>query len=212
VLIAVEQGLLREGLCSLFAPYQEIILVAAVSDGQEAMQGGEESRPDVALVDVEMSLRDGIQAIRSIAAAWPAVRIVALGGAHDRPRALDYLRAGALAYVSKNSSPESLMTAVRCAARGEPVLESDLLAEVIYALQQMGQTPLAAFPTSLKAREIEILKLLASGADNRTIASAMSCAEQTVKNRLSKLYRKLGVRGRRDAIVLARDNGWIVGT
>ena len=222
VLIVDDQALLREGFRKLLELEPDIEIVDTASDGESALIAAErlhtnQTPPDVILMDIQMPRMDGISAIRAFKARWPNSHILILTTFDDTDLIYSGLRAGALGYLLKDITSVQLTNAVRAAARGEVLLQPNIANKVFAALGQMPATqPVAssskpAAPSiggqveELTEREREILLLVARGATNREISEALFITEGTVKNHMSNILSKLGLRDRTQAALYARE-------
>jgi DNA-binding NarL/FixJ family response regulator len=208
VLLADDQALFREALATLLAARPEVEVVAEAGDGAEALERAGACRPDVVLMDLHMPVLDGIGATRRLRVEQPAVRVLALTTFDDDEDVFAALRAGALGYLLKDVSGDRLVEAVLAAARGESVLQPSVAAKVVARVARMADDVPRPRPQPLvdplTEREVEVLRLLAEGASNREIAAALYLAEGTVKNHVTAVLAKLGVRDRTQAALRAR--------
>jgi DNA-binding NarL/FixJ family response regulator len=194
-------------------------VVGMAGDGEEALATterlvGEHRAPDVVLMDVRMPHMDGIAATRAIKECWPEIRVVFLTTFDDRELIQAGLRAGASGYVLKDITAEQLAATIYGVAAGQVLLHPDVASEVIASFGALS--PLVTAPATpafggiqspLTEREREILALLARGASNREISESLYIAGGTVKNHLSNILGKLGVRDRTQAALKARELG-----
>ncbi|EFH81128.1 response regulator [Ktedonobacter racemifer] len=224
VLIVDDQRLLREGFRKLIEMEPDFEAVGMAGDGEEALAvaerlHAERTAPDVVLMDVRMPRMDGIAATRAFKERWPESRIVILTTFDDSELIHAGLQAGALGYVLKDITAEQLATSIRAAAQGQVLLHPDIASKVIASLSSVP-TETAVTPATppsiggsdlaqLTEREREILALLAHGASNREISEALYITGGTVKNHLSNILGKLGVRDRTQAALKARELGWM---
>ena len=223
VLIVDDQRLLCEGFRKLIELEPNLEVVGMAGDGEEALALTEQlaaahTAPDVVLMDVRMPRLDGISATRAFKARWPLIRVVILTTFDDRALIQAGLQAGALGYILKDITAEQLATTIRVVAQGQVLLHPDVASKVVAAFSSApGEAAVpapvtSAFvglddPTQLTEREREILALLARGASNREISEALYIAGGTVKNHLSNILSKLGVRDRTQAALKARELG-----
>ncbi len=222
VLIVDDQRLLCEGFRKLIEIDPSLEVVGMAGDGEEALTATErlvaaQMPPDVVLMDVRMPRMDGIIATGAFKARWPAIRIVILTTFDDRELIYGGLQAGASGYVLKDITAEQLATTIRGVAQGQILLHPDVAAEVFASFVDPTVAAPAASVTSpgigvsdlaqLTEREREILVLLARGASNREISETLYIAGGTVKNHLSNILSKLGVRDRTQAALRARELG-----
>ncbi len=223
VLIVDDQALLREGFRKLLELEPDIEIVDTAGDGESALAAAErlhanQAPPDVILMDIQMPRMDGISAIRAFKARWPDSHILILTTFDDTDLIYNGLRAGALGYLLKDITSEQLANAVRAASRGEVLLQPNIANKVFAALSPTptpqppvsGSKP-AALSTGgqieeLTEREHEILLLVARGATNREIGEALFITEGTVKNHMSNILSKLGLRDRTQAALYAREH------
>lgn len=223
VVIVDDQRLLREGFRKLIELEPDLEVVGMAEDGEEALTMverlyAERTAPDVVLMDVRMPRLDGITATRLFKERWPEIHIVILTTFDDRDLIQAGLQAGALGYVLKDITAEQLATAIRVVAQGQVLLHPDVANKVIASFSSASGEPTEATPASptfvgesnleqLTEREREILALLARGASNREISETLYIASGTVKNHLSNILGKLGVRDRTQAALKARELG-----
>jgi DNA-binding NarL/FixJ family response regulator len=205
VLIAEDHAVVRRALCLLLGSEGEMEVVGEAADGEEAVRQYAALRPDVALLDIEMPGRSGVEVARAIRQSDPEARIVFLT-AHDADvNAAAALRAGALGFVPKSAPPDRLLAVVRAAARG------DMLLEARFASQLSGAgTPPAGWSRPLTEREREIVTLLDQGLSHKEIAAQLFLSVQTIHNEVHLLIQKLkpyGVRNARGIVSWARQQG-----
>ncbi|MCK5550478.1 MAG: response regulator transcription factor [Hyphomicrobiaceae bacterium] len=210
VLIVDDQALFREGLRTLLSVQTDIDVVGEAGDGIEAIQACARLKPDVVLMDMLMPRLDGVETTRRLHAEHPDCRVIILTTFDDDEYVFDGLRAGALGYLLKDASSEKLLEAIRAAARGESFLQPSVAAKVVAEFSRLADHPPGAdLVEPLSEREREVLQLLSSGASNREIAEALVIAHGTVKNHVTSILGKLGVRDRTQAAIKARDLGLI---
>ncbi|MET9339621.1 response regulator transcription factor [Nonomuraea sp. NPDC003804] len=198
VLIAEDVRILRETLAAVLALEDDLAVVAAVERGDQVVPAVLESRPDVAVLDIELPELDGLSAAALLRDQAPACRTVVLTG-FARP---GYLRramaSGVSGFLLKHSPPADLVDAIRKVVKGEQVVDPHL---AVAALRK-ADNPLAA-------REVDVLRLAATGAQADEIAVRLSLSRGTVRNYLSSAVMKLNARNRVDAIRIAADEGWL---
>lgn len=213
VLLVDDQALFREGLRTLLSIWEDIDVVAEAGNGREALEQTAVYQPDVVLMDLRMPELDGVAATRHLQATHPSSRVIVLTTFDDDEHVFDGLRAGAVGYLLKDVSSDKLVEAIRAAARGESFLQPSVAAKVLAEFSRMrpaGSGPDTSSPElaePLSEREVEILQLVATGASNREIAAQLYIAEGTVKNHVTNILGKLGVRDRTQAALKARDLG-----
>ena len=206
VLLADDQALFREALTTLLEVQPGIEVVGEAANGEDAVRTSATTRPDVVLMDLRMPVLDGIAATARLRAEQPDVRVIALTTFDDDEDVFAALRAGAVGYLLKDVTSARLVEALVAAARGETVLQPSVAAKVVARVVQL---PADAAPLAhpLSEREVALVRLLADGRSNREIAGALFLAEGTVKNLVSSVLSKLGVRDRTQAALRARDLG-----
>ncbi len=208
VVVVDDHQLVRTGFRIILEIEDDIMVVGEASDGAQALDVVARTAPDVVLMDVEMPVLDGLEATRRItAASGPAVLILTTFDRDDYLFAA--LQAGASGFLLKNGTPEALTDAVRVLARGDALLAPEITRRVIETFAR----PTAVNPADsarlddLTPREHEVLVMLASGATNAEIAAALYLGETTVKTHVSRVFTKLGVRDRTQAVVYAYEHG-----
>jgi DNA-binding NarL/FixJ family response regulator len=212
VLVVDDQQLVREGIASLLGIQPGITVVGTAADGKAAVNAAVELAPHVVLMDVRMPEMDGVEATAILHRRAPEIRVVMLTTFDDEEYVLQALRAGASGYLLKDLPAADLAQAVRLANAGVTQLDSSVTASLAAALARGGARPVAPPPAPrpddvLTAREIDILRLVATGSTNREIAGRLFLSEGTVKNHISRILGRLGLRDRTQAAVYAHDHG-----
>ena len=212
VLLVDDQKLMREGLRVLLELEPDLDVVAEAGDGQAALEAYAAHQPDVVLMDIRMPGMDGVEATWRLRERWPQARVIILTTFDDDEYVFEGLRAGALGYLLKDVSGQELAEAVRTVAAGGALIEPSVARKVLAEFARLAPParPLEeALPEPLSGREREVLRLLGQGSSNREIAARLSLAEGTVKNYVTGILQKLGVRDRTQAAVRARELGVI---
>jgi DNA-binding NarL/FixJ family response regulator len=210
LLLVDDQALFREGLRTLLSVRPELEVVGEAGDGEEALRLAQQLRPAVILMDLQMPRLDGVEATRRLRRECPESRVIALTTFEDDETVFEGLRAGAVGYLLKDTPSEKLIEAIHVAARGESFLQPSIAAKVLAEFSRMPPaSPPSAAPLAepLSERELEVLRLLASGASNKEIAAALVIAEGTAKNHVTSILAKLGVRDRTQAALRGRELG-----
>jgi len=207
VYVVDDQDLVREGITALLGLQPGIEIVGSASDGAAAVADAPAARPDVILMDVRMPEMDGVAATAALARLVPACRIVMLTTFDDEEYVTRALQAGAVGYLLKNLPASDLAAAIRLAHAGVSLLDGSITSRWV-----TGHTgPPGPFapngPDRLTRRETEVLRQIAAGASNREIASQLHLSEGTVKNHISRILQRLGLRDRTQAAIYAKDNG-----
>jgi two-component system, NarL family, response regulator YdfI len=214
ILIADDHRIVREGLRLILESQDGFSLVGEASDGLEAVRFAAELRPDVILMDLRMPGMDGITAIENIRARDPQAAIVILTTYNEDDLMIRGLRAGARGFLLKDTDREALFSAIRSAARGETILQPDVLARLLARAggenrTSPTQSSAVAAESELTDRELEVLSAVAEGKRSKEIAAQLGITERTVKAHLASIYNKLGVDSRAAAIAIAAQKGWL---
>jgi len=205
LLIADDHTIVRKGLKVLLATEPDMQVVGEADNGVEAIEKASALKPDVILMDLVMPKMDGIEATRTITASLPGARILVLTSFAADDKVFPAVKAGALGYLLKDSSPEELLEAIRKVHRGEPSLEPSIARKVLQELSNPGQGKPTTDP--LTEREMEVLRLIAQGMSNKEIAAAIFVAEWTVRSHVSNILAKLQLASRTQAALYALRSG-----
>lgn len=212
VVLADDHAVVRVGLRSLLELSSDIELVAEASSGEETLDAVAKTDPDVLLLDVRMPRGDGLFVLRELAKRRTHTATLVLTTFDDEAVALRAIEAGARGYLLKDVTLERLLSAVRTLADGGTVLAPGVSEEARRRVAAAASRPEPEGVTvdqTMTAREREILRLLAGGYSNREIASALHVAEGTVKNHVSSILAKMGVRDRTRAVLKAAERGYL---
>jgi len=212
ILLVDDQPLFREGLRTLLSVHSDFEIVGEAGNGQEAINLARANRPSVVLMDLQMPVLDGVAATHRLHKENPECRVIVLTTFDDDEMVFDGLRAGAVGYLLKDAPSEKLAEAIRVAARGESFLQPSVAAKVVAEFARLTRKTIehsSSFSEPLSEREVEILRLIAHGASNREIADKLFLAEGTVKNHVTNILGKLGVRDRTQAAIKAKDIGLV---
>ena len=211
VLICDDQALVRAGFRVILGSRPEIEVVGEAENGAEAVALAERRRPDVILMDIRMPVLDGVEATRRLVAEGSPARILVLTTFDLDEYVHAAIRAGASGFLLKDVTPADLVEAIRIVAAGDALLAPSVTRRL---LERFAATLPAGDQSSevleqLTARETEVLRLLAGGLSNAEIASELVVSEATVKTHVSSLLRKLGLRDRVQAVILAYETGLV---
>ena len=205
VMIVDDHAIVRKGIRALLTESGGFEIVAEAANGEEAVQRAAETRPDVILMDLLMPGMDGIEATRQIAGRQPQTRILVLTSFAADNKLFPAIKAGALGYLLKDSSPEELVRAIRMVHRGEPALHPTIARKL---LQEVAHPAgLEPAPELLTARELAVLRLIAQGLSNQEIAGELSVSEATVRAHVSRILGKLHLASRTQAALYAVREG-----
>jgi DNA-binding NarL/FixJ family response regulator len=201
LLIAEDQSLMRRGLHTVLDYEPGFAVVGEARDGAEAVAEAARLRPDVVLMDLRLPVQDGVQATRAIVGQGLA-RVLILTTFDTEEYVLEGIRAGAAGYLLKDVEADELCAVIRRIAAGEAFVQPSVAAKYLRELAEAhGRTA----PEPLTPRELDVLRLLATGVNNRDIAAALNIAESTVKNHVNSILAKLQVANRTAAALKARD-------
>ncbi len=213
VLLADDQALFREGLDTLLSVHKDIQIIGQAANGQEAVDLALKLRPNVILMDMQMPILNGVEATRRLKGSFPECRVIVLTTFDDKETIFDALRAGAVGYLLKDVESVQLAESVRRTVRGESILDPSVAAKVVAEFSRVSSlvtaTSSEVLPEPLSEREIEILRLIASGSNNKEVADAIFITEGTVKNHVTHILGKLSVRDRTQAVLKAKEIGLI---
>jgi DNA-binding NarL/FixJ family response regulator len=207
VLLTDDQDLVRAGFRVILSTESGIEVVGEARSGAEAVDRVIQLRPDVVLMDVQMSDVDGLEATRRILRGPAPPRVVILTTFDREDYLFEALRAGASGFLLKNARPEDLIDAVRVVARGDALLSPEVTRRVIERFGRPGSELEPYRPPELTDREYDVLVALARGANNAEIAERLHLGEATVKTHVSRVLTKLDLRDRTQAVVFAYERG-----
>lgn len=206
VLVVDDHALFRRGLEIVLAQEEDIEVVGEAGDGAEAVEKAADLLPDIVLMDVRMPKRGGIEACTSIKEVSPSAKIIMLTISDEEADLYDAIKAGATGYLLKEISTEEVATAIRAVADGQsqisPSMAAKLLTEFKSMVQRTDERRLVPAP-KLTGRELEVLRLVATGRNNRDIAKELFISENTVKNHVRNILEKLQLHSRMEAVVYA---------
>ncbi|MBN1230731.1 MAG: response regulator transcription factor [Anaerolineales bacterium] len=208
VLIVDDHEIVREGVRAYLEAQEDFNVIGEACCGEDVEELIQENIPDVVLMDLVMSGVDGVEATRRVKAISPRTQIVVLTSYHQDEYIFPALRAGAISYMIKDVKMEELADAIRRTARGEATLHPRVASRVIQELQSRNPGDVNPF-TELTKREMEILKLIAQGMNNHSIAEELIISENTVRGYVSNILSKLQLADRTQAAVFAWQNGII---
>lgn len=226
IVLVDDQRLLRQGIQTLLELEDDLQVVGTAANGHEAIEVATRTRPDVVLMDVRMPLLDGVAATRELLRLMPGLGVIILTTFDDDEYVFEGLKAGARGYMLKDTSAEEIVAAVRAVASGEALIQPSIARKVVAEFSRLAgglaqpkldttQQPIAELQSPgsslehlaepLTEREQDVLRALAAGRSNREIAEQLVITEGTVKNHVSSLLAKLGVRDRTQAVLRAQE-------
>ena len=217
VLLVDDHALFRVGMRNILEREPDLDVVGEAEDSRSAFDAAVEHTPNIVLMDLSLPPPGGIETTQRVKREVPAAGIIVLAVSEDEDQLFDAIRAGAAAFILKDVGPADLVTIIRRVANGEYLINDKVFAKPSVAsrvlkefreLAVYGQEAAPIF-APLSPREVEILDNIAQGMTNKQVAYALSISEQTVKNHMSSILRKLSVNDRTQAVVYAMRQGWI---
>jgi len=213
VLVADDHAIVRKGICALLATEENIEVVGEAADGESAIEQVERLRPDVVLMDLVMPGVDGLDATRRITASRPETRILVLTSFAGVDKIMPAIKAGALGYLLKDSDPEVLVESIRQVYCGNSSLHPSVARALLEEVARPADSPAAgdAYEGEVEAltdREAEVLRLVARGWSNQSIATELMISEATVRTHVSHILAKLDLASRTQAALYALRKGW----
>lgn len=203
ILLADDHPIVREGLVAVLETQPDFEIAGQANDGREAVDLAAAVKPDIVLLDLQMPLLDGVEALRAMRAANADLKALVFSASETDDRIIGALQAGAQGYLLKGAPRDELFNAIRIVARGGSLLSPVVAARLIDTVQ--GAAPPST--EALTEREREVLLLLARGLANKAIAAQLDITERTVKFHVGTILAKLGVENRTQAVVAARERG-----
>lgn len=205
VFITDDHAIVRQGLRALLATEPDIEVVGEASNGAEAVAAVDRLRPDVVLMDLVMPQMGGVEAIRQITARWPAARILVLTSFAADEQVFPAIKAGAVGYLLKDTSSEELVRGIHDVSRGTLAMDPTVAHKVLRELAHPGKRPATTEP--LTEREVEVLRLVATGLSNQAIAARLHVTEATARTHVSNILGKLHLASRTQAALYALREG-----
>jgi len=217
ILLVDDHAPFRVGMRQILERGEDFEVVGEAEDGRDAFSLASDLSPDIVLLDLSLPPPGGIETTQRIKREVPSIGIIALAVAEDEDQLFDAIKAGAAAFVVKDIGPDDLVTVIRRVRAGEYLINDKVFSRPSVAgrvlkefreLAVYGQEAAPIF-APLSPREVEILDNIARGMTNKQVAYALTISEQTVKNHMSSILRKLSVNDRTQAVVYAMKQGWI---
>ena len=206
VFITDDHQIVRRGIRQLLSTEKGIEVVGEASNGKEAVAGVEELKPNIVLMDLVMPVMDGIEAIRQIKAGNPSVQILVLTSFATDDKVFPAIKAGALGYLIKDTSPDELISAIHQVHKGEPTLHPSIAQKLLKEISHSSDDAPVS-PDPLTERELEVLKLISRGLSNQEIAETLVVSVATVYTHVSRVLDKLHLASRTQAALYALREG-----
>lgn len=207
VLLVDDHEMVRIGLAAVLGTEDGIEVVGEASSGAEGIRLAQQYRPDIVLMDLVMEGMDGIETTRRLLQLYPDCKVIVLTSFLDDDKMYPVIEAGAFSYLLKTSRASEIAQAIRSAAKGQPILESQVASKIMHRFRQ--PKPAAALHESLTERELEVLCLIAEGKSNQDTADLLYIGIKTVKFHVTNILAKLNVEDRTQAAIYAFKNGLI---
>jgi DNA-binding NarL/FixJ family response regulator len=209
LLICDDQEVVREGLRAILGTVPGIEVTGVASNGAEAVETVAGSPPDVVLMDLNMPIKNGVQATRELSAAHPEVKVLVLTTYDAEDWVVDAIRAGAAGYILKDAPREQLVSAIKGTASGDTHVDPSVAGNLFSLVAAAGDVASTNVAERLTERELDVLRLLGTGLSNAEIADRLFLSEGTVRNYVSAVLAKLQVSDRTQAAVLAVKHGLV---
>jgi NarL family two-component system response regulator LiaR len=205
VFLADDHAVVRKGIEALIGTEEGMEVIGSAADGEEAIAGAAQLKPDVILLDLQMPRKSGLEVIAQIKERDPSARILVLTSFSDDDKVFAAIKAGALGYILKDASPHDLLVAIRNVYAGKSSLDPEIALKVIHELNKPSKLPPTGEP--LTEREMEILQLVARGMSNHQIAEELVISERTARTHISNILAKLHLANRTQAALYALRQG-----
>ncbi len=212
VMLVDDHEVVLEGLIRILERQGGIKILSVARSAEEALEKIGRFPPDVIIVDIQLPGMNGIDLIKKIKASYPQIEAITLTVFDDEQFARQAIRAGAIGYVIKDAAKDELVTAVIAAARGESLISTSVARKLIADITEPGgrrKKKMEGFE-GLSQREVDVIKLMARGYNNRQIADLLFISEHTVKVHIRNIFRKIGVADRTNAVLWAIENGVVL--
>ena len=206
VVIVDDHALVRQGLRTFLDLHDDIKVTGEAANGVEAVERVGQLRPDVVLMDLVMPEMDGIEATKIIRSICPDTKVIVLTSFTEDEKLFPAIKAGAMGYLLKNVSPEDLVNAIKAAHRGEAQLNPEIARRL---MEEVSNEPSTSGEAELTRREMDVLRLIAQGRNNRGISEELVLSEATVKTHVSNILGKLHLADRTQAAIYAINEGLV---
>ncbi|HET6383911.1 MAG TPA: response regulator [Armatimonadota bacterium] len=207
VLLVDDHPLARQGIRRMMDGHPEMLVAGEAVDGEEALRLYEQLHPDVVLMDLQMPVMGGIDAMRAIRDLDPEARVIILTAFNHDEKLFEAIKDGARGFMLKDTAPEDLASAIITVFRGESLVQPNMAMKLVDRFGRMARHETSV--EELTEREREVLRLIFAGMRNKQIANALSISEQTIKFHVANIFQKLGVSSRTEAVNVALERGWL---
>ena len=220
VIVIDEQPLFRQGICYTLEQMGDCVVIGATTDPEEILELARSANPDVGIIDAGLTTADALELARQMRHLDPRMAVIVLTPSEDEERLFQSIKVGAAAFYTRNITVEEFMEAVRKVSHGEYLINDDVLSKpqlasrVLKSFRELAVEEEEDVATKdlyspLSSREVEILDYIARGNSNKEIAKSLKISDQTVKNHITSILKKLSVNDRTAAVVHALRHGWI---
>jgi len=209
VVLADDHAVVRKGIREFLEEAGDITVIAEAADGDAALNAIRTHHPDVAVLDIQMPRRTGIEVTRAVRDERLPVGVLVLTAYDDDPYVQAVLEAGANGYVLKNASSEEIVQAVHTVHEGQMALDPAIARKIVSRWMSAGQAPQQPAEPRPSPREMDVLKLITQGYTNKAIGVQLKISERTVQGHIASLFTKLGVNSRTELVVHAVQLGWV---
>jgi len=211
VLLVDDHALMREGLRRLLELEEDMTVIGEALDGFVEVHKVRQLRPDVVLMDIGLPVIDGIAVTRQITHEFPTIAVIMLTMYRQQEQVLQAMKSGAKGYLLKSTSSRDVAHAIRTVCEGGMLIEPELTGAIVSEFRRLSDSASTdQHPSTLSEKEVEIVRHVASGMSNKEIAERLAYSEKTVKNYLSTIFQKLGIRDRTQAAIFAMRHGLLL--
>lgn len=208
VLLVDDHALMREGLRQLLELEQDMNIIGEAVDGLDALHKIRQLRPEVVLMDISLPAMDGIAVTRQVTHEFPTIAVIMLTMYRQQQQVLQAMKSGAKGYLLKSASSREVAQTIRTVHEGGMLIEPELTGAIVSEFRRLSDS--ASNGHALSEKEVEIIRYVASGMSNKEIAQKLAYSEKTVKNYLSIIFQKLGIRDRTQAAIFAMRHGLLL--
>jgi NarL family two-component system response regulator LiaR len=207
LIICDDQAIVRDGLEMLLKLEPDIKIVGVAEDGAAAVEMAAKEKPDLVLMDLKMPIMNGVEATRQIRTRYPDIKVLVLTTYDDDAWVFDAIQSGASGYLLKDTPRDEVVKAIRGTVTGKTYVDPSVAGKVLHQASSHQSRSASLITSQLTEREIEVLRLIAKGLNNKDISERLFLSEGTVRNHVSAILAKLGVSDRTQAAVIAIQHG-----